>query len=115
MAHVALADDAALGVVLGTPDEQFHVQYLAADAGVGAVVDDAGEGVLRVGVDRTAAQARRVDAVIAAHREVERARVRIPAALDLADAPPVDRRGVAVLLVARDDAALAADAAAMSK
>ena len=39
-------------------------------------------------------------------------RVRIPAAFDLADAAPVDRRRVAVLLVAGDDAALAADAAA---
>jgi hypothetical protein len=37
-------------------------------------------------------------------------RLRVPAALDLPDAPPIDRGRVAVLLVARDDAAFAADA-----
>ena len=100
------------GLYCGTPYEQFHVQYLAADAGVGAVVHDAGDGVLGVGVDRTAAHTRRVDALIAAHREIGPVRIGIPAAFDLADAAPVDRRRVAVLLVARDDAALAPDAAA---
>jgi hypothetical protein len=38
--------------------------------------------------------------------------LRVPAAFDFADAPPIDCSGVAVLLVARDDAALAADALA---
>ena len=85
---------------------------LATDARVGAVVHDAGAGVLAVGVDRTAAHTRRVDALIAAHREIGPLRHGIEAAFDLADAAPVDGRGVAVLLVARDDAALAADAAA---
>ena len=39
-------------------------------------------------------------------------RLWVPAALDLADTPPVDRGGVAVLFVARDNAALAPDALA---
>jgi hypothetical protein len=38
--------------------------------------------------------------------------LRVEASLELADAPPVDGGGVGVLLVARDDAALAADALA---
>ena len=37
-------------------------------------------------------------------------RVRIPAAFNFADAPPIDVCRIAVLLVARDDATLAADA-----
>ena len=73
---------------------------------------DAGGGILRVGVNRASLQAGRLEAVVAAHREVRTRRHRKPAAFDLADAPPVDRRRIAVLLVAGDDAALAADALA---
>ena len=71
---------------------------------------DAGQRILRVGIDRAALEAGRLEAVVAAHRQVDSAACGIPAAFDLADAPPVDRRGIAVLLVAGDDAALAADA-----
>ena len=76
VAHVALADHAALGVVLRHAVRAVPRAVLAADAGVGAVQHDAGGRVLRVGVDRTAAQARRLDAVVAAHREVRALRVR---------------------------------------
>jgi len=36
--------------------------------------------------------------------------IRVPSTLDFSDAPPVDLRGIPVLLVARDNATLAADA-----
>ncbi len=86
------------------------MQYLAADAGVGAVAHDARDRILRVGVHRAALQAGRLEAVVAAHRQVVLRDRRKEAALDVADAPPVDFGGVAVLLVAGHDAALAADA-----
>ena len=61
------------GLYCGTPYEQFQVQYLAADAGVGAVAHDAGDRILGVRVNRTALEARRLEAVIAAHREIRAA------------------------------------------
>ena len=70
MAHVALADDAALGVVLRHAVRAVPRAVLAADARVGAVAHDAGGRILGVGVDRAAAETGRVDAVIAAHREI---------------------------------------------
>jgi hypothetical protein len=100
------------GLYCGTPYEQFHVQYWQPMHVSALWCTMPVIGVLGVGVDRTAAHARRVDALIAAHREIGPLRMGIEAAFDLADAAPVDRRGVAVLLVARDDAALAPDAAA---
>jgi hypothetical protein len=48
--------------------------------------------------------------MIAAHGEVIALRVGIVTAFYLAHAPPVERRGIAVLFVARHHAALAADA-----
>ncbi len=110
VAHVALADHAALGVVLRHAVRTIPGAVLTADAGVGAVTHDAGDRILGVGVNRTALQTRRLEAVVAAHREIRAAGGGKPSAFDLADAPPVDRRRVAVLLVAGDDAALAADA-----
>ena len=44
VAHVALADDAALGVVLRHAVRAVPRAVLAADAGVGAVAHDAGDG-----------------------------------------------------------------------
>jgi hypothetical protein len=41
---------------------------------------------------------------------VQALRVRIPAAFNLANTPPIDLGGISVLLVASDDATLAADA-----
>src|SRR5688572_6587113 len=110
MAHVALTDDAALGVVLRHAVRTVPGAVLATDTGVGAVLDDAGERILRIGVDRAALEARRLEAVIAPHRQERAGRGREEPAFELADTPPVDRRGIAVLLVAGDDAALAADA-----
>ena len=74
------------------------------------MTDDAREWILRVGVDGTALEAGRLEAVIAAHRQERAGRVGEEPAFELADAAPVDRRGIAVLFVARHHAALAADA-----
>jgi hypothetical protein len=60
----------------------------------------AGERVLRIGVHGTAGQAGRLDAVIASHRQMQPLGVRIPAALNFTYSPPVDIRGIPVLLVA---------------
>ena len=48
--------------------------------------------------------------MIAAHRQMKPLRVRVPAALNFANASPINVRGIPVLLVASDDATLAADA-----
>ena len=112
VAHVALAHHAALGVVLRHAVGAVPGAVLAADAGVGAVADDAGRRVFGVGVHRAAREAGGLQAVVAAHRQVGARGLRKEAAFDLADPPPVDRRRVAVLLVARHHAALAADALA---
>jgi D-aminopeptidase len=74
------------------------------------MTDDAGRRVFGVGVDRAAFQAGRLEAVVAPHRQVRAVHRRKPAALNLTNTPPVDRRRVGVLFVAGDDAALAADA-----
>ncbi len=110
VAHVALADHAALGVVLRHAVGAVPGAVLAADAGIGAVHDHAGDWIFCIRLDRAADQARGLHAVIAAHREIVALRVRVVPAFDFADAPPVDARGIAVLLVARHHAALAADA-----
>src|SRR4030095_7024212 len=98
------------GVVLRNAVRTIPGAVLTADAGVGAVADDARDRVLGVGVHATALQARRLEAVVAPHREIRLAGRGKPAAFDLADAPPVDRRRVPVLLVAGNDATLAGDA-----
>lgn len=47
--------------------------------------------------------------MIATHRQMQPLRVRIPATFNFADASPIDVRGISVLLVASNDATLAAD------
>src|SRR5579863_3247824 len=47
--------------------------------------------------------------MVTAHRQMQPLGVRIPAAFNLTDSPPIDVRGIPVLLVASDDAALAAN------
>jgi hypothetical protein len=47
--------------------------------------------------------------MIAAHRQMQALRIRVPATFNFADAPPIDVRGISVLLVTSDDATLAAD------
>lgn len=109
-AHVTFADDAALGVELGDAVGAVPDAILAADAGVGGVDDDAGEGVLGVGVYWAAANAVCVEAVVAGHGKIGAMGVGEGAAFELADAPPLDIGGVAVLLVAGDLTGAAADA-----
>ena len=53
VAHVAFAHHAAFGIVLRHAVGAVPGAVLAADAGVGAVQHDAGDGVLGVRVDRT--------------------------------------------------------------
>jgi hypothetical protein len=110
VAHVALADDAALGVELRDGIGAVPNAVLAADAGVGGVEDDAGDGVFGVGVDGAALDALGAEAVIAAHGEVEALGVGVGTAFDFADAAPAQvGRGI-VLLVAGDLAGAATDA-----
>ena len=71
--------------------------------------DDA-VGELLVGVGRAPFEAGRFEALVARHRQVEALRLRIGAALDLADAAPRGARRKAVLLGARNLARVAADA-----
>jgi hypothetical protein len=73
------------------------------------VHDDAGVELL-VRARRAALQARRLEAVVAGHREVEPPGHRVLAALDLTDPPPHGRRRQPVLLGAGDLARVAADA-----
>ena len=54
VAHVAFADDAALGVELRDGVGAVPDAVLAADAGVGGVQDDAGDGIFFVGIDGAA-------------------------------------------------------------
>src|SRR5262245_16298215 len=110
VAHVTFADYAALGVVLRHAVRTVPRAVLTADTGVGAVLHDTGRGILRVGINGAALQARRLEAVIASHREIGARGDREPPTLDLFHASPIDRRGIVVLLVAGDDAAFAADA-----
>ena len=110
VAHVAFADNAALGIVLRHAVRAIPGAVLAADAGFGAVNHHACNGIFGVRLDRAADQAGGLDAVVAAHRKVMALRVGIVAAFHLAHAPPVEFRRVAVLLVAGHHAAFAADA-----
>jgi hypothetical protein len=112
VAEIALADNTPLRVELGHAVRAVPRAVLTPDAGVRAVQHDAGRRVFLEGIDRATAHTGRLDAVIAAHREIRAMGLRVKAALDLADAPPVDGGGVGVLLVAGDDTALAADALA---
>ena len=109
LAHVALAHHAALGVegrhaVGAVPDAVF-----AANAHVGVVLHDARAQILGVRLGRAAGHARRIEAVIAPHRQMHPQRVGKGASLDLSDPPPRHVSRVVVLLGAGNLAALAAD------
>ena len=92
VAHVALADHAALGVVLRHAIRTIPSAVLAADAGVGAVDHHARLRVFCVGFHRAADQAGGLDAVVAAHREIMALGVGIVSAFHFAHAPPVEIR-----------------------
>ena len=110
VAHVALADNAAFGVELRDGVGAVPDAILAADAGVGRVQNDAGDGVFGVGVDRAALDALGREAMVAAHGEIVAGNVGVGAAFDLAySSPPQVRRRI-VLFVAGDLAGAAADA-----
>ena len=107
---VAFADYAALGVVLRYAIRAVPGAVLAANTGVRVMYDDTGHGIFSIRFHRTADQAGRLQAMVAAHRQVMALHVGIVAALKLAHAPPVNRGRISILLVARHDAAFAADA-----
>ena len=109
LAHVALGDDAPVGLERGDRVRAVPRAVLAADAVVGVVGDDAVV-QLDVGVRRAALEAGRLEAVVARHRQVEAAGVRVVAALDLTDTPPRRAGRQPVLLGARHLAGVAADA-----
>jgi hypothetical protein len=69
-----------------------------------------GDWILRIRIHWTTSQACRLDAVIASHRQMQTLCLRIPAAFDFADPPPVDFSRIAVLLVASHHTTLAPDA-----
>src|ERR1019366_4047788 len=110
VAHVTFADHAAFGIVLRDAVRTVPRAVLAADAGFRAVNHNAGDGIFRVSLYRAADHAGRLNAVVAAHREIVALRVGVVAAFDLADAPPVEVRRIAVLFVAGYDTAFAANA-----
>jgi hypothetical protein len=74
------------------------------------VSHNSGDGIFGVRLNRTADQARRLQAVIASHGKVEPLGVGIESALDLANSPPIDTSWISVLLIASDHTALATDA-----
>jgi len=47
--------------------------------------------------------------MVTTHRQVLALCIRVPSAFDFTDAPPIDVRGISVLLVTSDNATLAAD------
>jgi len=110
VAHIAFSDDAALWVVLRHAIGAIPRTVLAADACFGTVQNYARDGILRIRIHGTSSQAGGLDAVIASHRQMQPLCVRIPAAFDFADPPPVNFGRIAVLLVASHNTTLAADA-----
>jgi hypothetical protein len=110
MAHVALADDAALGIELRDRVRTVPDTILASDTRFRGVENDAGIRIFLVSVNGAAAKAVGGEAVVASHREVVASGVGPCAAFDLSDAPPVNISRVSVLFVARDLARAAADA-----
>src|SRR5689334_23323751 len=108
MAKIAFADHASLGVVLRHTVGTVPGAVLAANTDVGVVFDYARLFDLGVSFDRTAVQAGWLQAVIAAHRQVQALCIGKDAAFNLAHSAPVQVTGVAVLFVARHHAALAA-------
>ena len=109
-AHVALAHDAALLVVLGRVVGAHQDAVLAADALVIEVLDDAGDRILLVGLDRAAGQAGGLQAVVARGGDgLLRGGLR-GSAVQQADGAPDLAVVQAVQVVAAGDAGLAAGA-----
>lgn len=110
MAHIAFAYDAAIRVVLRNSVGAVPGAVLAPDAGVRVVTDDTGYRIFGVGVHRAASHAGGFEAVIAANGEIMALSERVSSAFDLAHASPENVGRIAILLVACNNAALAADA-----
>ncbi len=80
VAHVALTHDTTLGVVLRNTIGTVPGAVLAPNACLRTVQHDPCFRIFPIGIHRTANQARRLQAVIAAHGQIEALRVWIPAA-----------------------------------
>jgi hypothetical protein len=109
-AHVALSDDATLGIELRYRIGTVPDTVLTADAGVGGVHDNAGNGILFVGVDRATLEAIGVETVITSHGKIMPLGIGVAAAFEFTDAAPHDVGGITVLFVASDFAGAAANA-----
>src|SRR5579863_2344209 len=107
MAHVALAHDSTLGVILRHSVGAIPNAILATDAGVGTVQNHARNWVLGVSLHRASDQAGGFQTVIAAHRQVMTLRIRVMPALHFANSPPIDCGRIAVLFVTSHYAAFA--------
>jgi hypothetical protein len=110
VAHIAFADDSALRVVLRNSVGTIPGAVLAADTGFRVVNHYSGDGILRIRVNRTTCETRRLETMIAAHRKMEALRIWIPPAFNFADPPPVNISWISILFIACDDATFAADA-----
>jgi hypothetical protein len=111
MAEVAFPYHPPLGVILRNPVGAIPGAVSTADTSVRIVENDAGFETFRVGINRAPLQTRGYEAVITPHGEVEPLGERIGAGLDLADTPPIDFKGVTILLRTGHLTAPAADAA----
>jgi hypothetical protein len=111
MAEITFPHNAALDVVLRNPVRTVPSAIATSDTSVRIVQNDTSFPILRVGIYRAPLKTGRLEAMIAPHGEVEPLGEWIGAALDLADTPPVDFKGVTVLLRASHLTASAANTA----
>jgi hypothetical protein len=71
---------------------------------------DARDRIFGVSLNWTSNQARRLEAMIASHRQIEPISIRIPSTLDLSHSPPINVCRIPVLFIAGHDTALAPNA-----
>ena len=109
LAHVALRDDATIGLEGRHRVRAVPRAVLATNAVVGVMLNDTIRELL-VGVGRASLQARWFEAMVARHREVKTFGVRVIATLDLAHPTPCRAVGQPVLLGTSDLAGVATNA-----
>ena len=109
MAHVALAHHATLSVILRNSVRTIPHAILTTDALSALCRTTPVTGSLRVRLHWTSDQARWLQAVIAAHRQVMTLRIWVMPALHFANPPPIDCGGIAILFVTSHYAAFATD------
>jgi hypothetical protein len=110
VAHIALTNDATLGIKLRNGIRTVPHTILTANAGLRRVQNNACMGILFVGIHGTAAETVCRKAMIAPHGKVVARSIRPRSSLNLSNTPPAQIGRIAVLLVACDLAGAAADA-----